>query len=154
MTRVVIIGAYGSAGAAVASALANEPDVELTLVDDGDPGGGLCILRGCMPSKGVFSAAAHRYQARSDDRLGGAPAVDFAATVGRKDDHVANFARHRQSAFETLADRENVDFYHETASFADRDVGDHRWSAPGRSGAAVSRSARQGLTALTAYREP
>jgi len=150
MTRVVIIEAYGSAGAAVASALADESDVELTLVDDGDPGGGLCILRDCMPSKDGFSAAAHRYQVPAMT----APAVDLAATVGRKDDHVANFARHRRSAFETLADRENVDFYHETASFADRDVGDHRRSAAGPSGAAVCRSARRGLTALTVYREP
>ena len=48
-THVVIIGAYGSAGVAVAQELADEPDVKLTLFDDGEPGGGLCILRGCMP---------------------------------------------------------------------------------------------------------
>jgi len=61
--HVVIVGAYGSAGVAAATVLA-KADVELTLVDDGEPGGGLCILRGCMPSKEVLSAAAHRYQAR------------------------------------------------------------------------------------------
>ncbi|WP_370683943.1 FAD-dependent oxidoreductase, partial [Halobacterium hubeiense] len=61
--HVVVVGAYGSAGVAAAEQLA-AADVELTLVDDGEPGGGLCILRGCMPSKEVLSAAAHRYQAR------------------------------------------------------------------------------------------
>ncbi len=58
MTHVVIIGAYGSAGAAVAGDLVEEEDIELTLVDNGEPGGGLCILRGCMPSKEVLSAGA------------------------------------------------------------------------------------------------
>lgn len=68
-----MIGAYGSAGVKVASDLAATPDMDLTLIDDGDPGGGLCILRGCMPSKEVLSTAAHRYQTRSDPRLDGHP---------------------------------------------------------------------------------
>jgi len=89
MTHVVIIGAYGSAGAAAADELADADGIELTLIDDGDPGGGLCILDGCMPSKEVLSAAAHRFQARHDGRLSGAvPDVDLEAVVSRKDDHV------------------------------------------------------------------
>ena len=36
--HVVIIGAYGSAGVAVANGLA-EADIDLTLIDDGEPGG-------------------------------------------------------------------------------------------------------------------
>ncbi len=55
MVHVAIVGAYGSAGVAVADELlerrADLPELELTLIDDGDPGGGLCILRGCMPRK-------------------------------------------------------------------------------------------------------
>ena len=125
MTRVVVIGAYGSAGVAVADALADEPGVELTLVDNGNPGGGLCILRGCMPSKDVFSAGAHRYQARADDRLDGTPAVDLEAVVERKNEHVANFARHRRSAVDKLADRDSVEFYHETATLVDHDGDGH-----------------------------
>ncbi|MFC6835494.1 dihydrolipoyl dehydrogenase family protein [Halomarina ordinaria] len=120
MTHVVVIGAYGSAGVAVADALADEPDVELTLVDNGDPGGGLCILRGCMPSKDVFSAAEHRYRARTDDRLAGdPPAVDLERTVARKDEHVSTFAEHRRATVDELAGRENVTFHHETAHFLD-----------------------------------
>ena len=120
MTRVVVIGAYGSAGVAVADALADEPDVELVLADNGDPGGGLCILRGCMPSKDVFSAAAHRYQARVDDRLPGAvPDLDLERVVATKDDHVSNFAAHRRAAVDDIASRENVTFHHETAVLLD-----------------------------------
>ena len=76
MTHVVVIGAYGSAGVAVAEELSGAVD-RLTLIDDGEPGGGLCILRGCMPSKDVISAGAHRFRARHDERLDGLPAVDL-----------------------------------------------------------------------------
>ena len=43
-THVAVIDAYGSAGVVVAERLADESDVELTLVDDGDPAGGLGIV--------------------------------------------------------------------------------------------------------------
>ena len=118
--HVVIIGAYGSAGVAVANALAEE-DVDLTLIDDGEPGGGLCILRGCMPSKEVLSAAAHRFQVRHDHRLSGVPEVDLEEVVETKNEHTSNFAGHRRAAVHDLAERENVEFVHDTA----RLVGDH-----------------------------
>jgi pyruvate/2-oxoglutarate dehydrogenase complex dihydrolipoamide dehydrogenase (E3) component len=125
--HVVIIGAYGSAGAAAADRLAGEPDVELTLIDDGDPGGGLCILKGCMPSKEVLSAAAHRYQARHDDRVGEPPGVDLDRVVDRKDEHVSSFAAHRRSAIHDLAKRDDVRFIHDTARF----VGPHTVAVDG-----------------------
>ena len=119
-THVAIIGAYGSAGVAVADRLADDPDIELTLIDDGDPGGGLCILRGCMPSKEVLSAAEHRFVARHDDRLsGGLPDVDLDSVVERKNEHTANFAAHRRAAVERLANEEGVTFVHGTARFVD-----------------------------------
>jgi pyruvate/2-oxoglutarate dehydrogenase complex dihydrolipoamide dehydrogenase (E3) component len=118
--HVAVIGAYGSAGAALAGELVDDPEVELTLFDDGDPGGGLCILRGCMPSKEVLSAGAHRYQARHDERLvGEAPSVDLERTVERKDDHVLGWAGHRRDQVETWAEREDVTFVRDTARFVD-----------------------------------
>ncbi|MEF8859164.1 MAG: NAD(P)/FAD-dependent oxidoreductase [Halolamina sp.] len=124
--HIVIIGAYGSAGVAVADRLVGHIGEEidrLTLVDDGTPGGGLCILRGCMPSKEVISAAAHRYQARSDDRLDGrAHDLDLDAVISKKDQHTGNFARHRRSHVEELAETEGVEFVQGTARFADDDV--------------------------------
>jgi pyruvate/2-oxoglutarate dehydrogenase complex dihydrolipoamide dehydrogenase (E3) component len=119
MTRVIIIGTYGSAGISAAQTLVDR-DIELTLIDDGDPGGGLCILRGCMPSKEILSASAHRYQVRSDDRLVGTlPEVDLERTVSTKDEHVSNFAAHRRESVTDLAERENVEFIHDTARFVD-----------------------------------
>ncbi|GGM69171.1 dihydrolipoamide dehydrogenase [Halarchaeum rubridurum] len=127
--HVLVIGAYGSAGVAAAEVLA-DADVEVTLVDDGEPGGGLCILRGCMPSKEVLSAAHHGHQARSDPRLDADVNVDLERVVARKDDHTASFARHRRDAVHDLAERENVTFHHETARFVDDGVvavGDERY---------------------------
>jgi dihydrolipoamide dehydrogenase len=121
--HVVVVGAYGSAGSALAQSLADEGGVELTLIDDGEPGGGLCILRGCMPSKEVLSAGAHRYQARHDDRIRpGVPAVDLETVVERKDEHVSSFAEHRRNAIHELAQRDDVEFVHDTAHFVDDHV--------------------------------
>ncbi|EMA20260.1 dihydrolipoyl dehydrogenase family protein [Haloarcula amylolytica] len=120
MTHVVIIGAYGSAGAAVAGDLVEEEDIELTLIDNGEPGGGLCILRGCMPSKEVLSAGAHRFQARHDERLvGDVPEVDLEAVVERKDDHVLGWAGHRRDSIHEMAERDDVTFIHDSATFVD-----------------------------------
>ena len=133
MTHVVIIGAYGSAGAAVADELAPVAGIELTLIDNGDPGGGLCILKGCMPSKEVLSAGAHRFQARHDDRLvGDPPEVDLEATVDRKDDHVLGWAEHRREGVHDLAERDDVEFVHATGEFVD----DHTVRAGGETYAA------------------
>jgi bis-gamma-glutamylcystine reductase len=117
--HVLVVGAYGSAGVAVARRLADEPNVRLILVDDGEPGGGLCILKGCMPSKEVLSAAAHRYHARHDSRLSGTPEADLESVVDLKDEHVLGFAEHRRAAVHDLAERENVEFYHDSARFVD-----------------------------------
>ncbi len=127
-THVAVLGAYGSAGTAAAGELVDVPGVELTLVDDGEPGGGLCILRGCMPSKEVLSAGAHRFQARHDHRVVGTPEVDLPAVVETKDGHVSSFAEHRRSAVHEWAERGDVTFHHGTARFVDDRtlaVGDH-----------------------------
>jgi dihydrolipoamide dehydrogenase len=117
---VLVIGAYGSAGVAVADDLVETPEIErLTLVDDGDPGGGLCILRGCMPSKEVLSAGAHRFQARADHRLTGTPEVRLDEVVETKDEHIHSFASHRRGAVDTLTENEGVEFVHDRARFVD-----------------------------------
>jgi len=121
--HVMVVGAYGSAGSAVAEGLVEHVGKtvdQLTLVDDGEPGGGLCILNGCMPSKEVLSAAAHRFQMRADDRLDGEPPeIDLQRVVERKNGHIESFAAHRRGAIAGMSDREGVEFIHETARFVD-----------------------------------
>ncbi len=119
MVHVAIIGAYGSAGVAVAGDLADVDGVELTLIDDGEPGGGLCILDGCMPSKEVLSAGEARFKARHDDRVRGTPEADLDRVVATKDDHTLGFAEHRRAAVHDLAERGNVEFIHDTARLVD-----------------------------------
>ena len=135
MVHVAIIGAYGSAGVAAAERLLEARDagelvnLELSLIDDGDPPGGLCILRGCMPSKDVLSAGAHRFQARHDSRLDGVTEVDPTKVIDRKNRHVNSFAEHRRAGVEQLADREEVTLYRERGTFVDAHtlkVGDER----------------------------
>jgi dihydrolipoamide dehydrogenase len=85
-----------------------------------------------MPSKEVLSAGAHRFQARHDDRLGSPPEVDTERVRERKDDHVADFAAHRRAAVHEIAEREGVEFLHETARLVDDTVvavGDRRIDA-------------------------
>ena len=124
--HIVVIGAYGSAGAAVAGDLA--PHVgdaidRLTLVDNGDPGGGLCILEGCMPSKELLSAAAHRFEARDDGRLTGEPpALDLERIVAEKNDRTRGWAGHRRAGIEELAERDGIEFHHAPARFLDDHV--------------------------------
>ena len=119
--KVAIIGAYGSAGVAVAEELVDaEEDTEVVLFDDGEPGGGLCILRGCMPSKEVLSAGAHRYQARADERLDGEPhELDLETVVERKDGHIHSFAEHRRDAVHSMAEKDSVEFVGERARVVD-----------------------------------
>lgn len=124
MVHVAILGAYGSAGISAAEGLLDALDdgrldtLELSLIDGGEPGG-LCILRGCMPSKDLLSAAEHRYQVRHDDRLDGTPTVDPATTVARKDDHVEDFAIHRADGVASMADRPEVTLYRDDARFVE-----------------------------------
>jgi len=73
-----------------------------------------------MPSKEVISAGAHRFQARHDHRLrGDLPEVDLERAVETKDDHVLGFAEHRRAAVHDLAERDDVEFLHESARFVD-----------------------------------
>ncbi|ERH03230.1 MAG: pyruvate/2-oxoglutarate dehydrogenase complex, dihydrolipoamide dehydrogenase-like component [Halorubrum sp. J07HR59] len=121
--HIVVIGAYGSAGSAVAEELQSHVGGvidQLTLVDDGDPGGGLCILEGCMPSKEVLSAAEHRFQGRTDERLEGRPQeINLTATVDRKDGHTGGWAAHRREGVHEIAETDGVEFIDETAQFLD-----------------------------------
>ncbi|SDY26127.1 dihydrolipoyl dehydrogenase family protein [Halopenitus persicus] len=130
--HVVVIGAYGSAGAAVAEGLAPAVGTrvdQLTLIDDGEPGGGLCILEGCMPSKELLSAAAHRFQGRVDDRLTGEPhELDLERIVAEKNDRTRGWAGHRRESIHEIADDENAEFIHAPATFVD----DHTIEVDGR----------------------
>jgi len=92
---LVVVGA-GSAGYAAAQT-ARDVGCDVALVDKG-PLGGLCILRGCMPSKTLLASSDALQDAREAEALGititGA-AADMPFIAARKRELVREFADYR-----------------------------------------------------------
>ena len=88
--RLAVIGA--GTGGYPAAFLAAELGMQVTLVDPEPHPGGVCLYRGCIPSKALLHAAALLHDARSAEQLGirfGEPTVDLEQLRGWKDAVVA-----------------------------------------------------------------
>lgn len=97
---LVVIGA-GSAGYWAAKT-AGKAGASVALVDAG-PLGGLCILRGCMPTKALLRSTEVLHLAKRADRVGVVvPEVgyDFDAIMARKRHWVSDFASYRVAGIE------------------------------------------------------
>lgn len=95
---VAIIGG-GSAGYAAAQA-AVAAGLNAVVIEGGRDIGGLCILRGCMPSKALLHSADVLHMARHAKTWGlriPKAGFDFKAVMARKDEMVAQFAEYRRS---------------------------------------------------------
>ncbi len=93
---MVVIGG-GSAGYAAARAAA-AAGASVAVVDSGPELGGLCILRGCMPSKTLLYVADILHHARNSGKLGlriPEAAADMAAVQARKREIISDFASYR-----------------------------------------------------------
>ncbi|MEO5955730.1 MAG: dihydrolipoyl dehydrogenase [Nitrospiraceae bacterium] len=92
---VIVIGG-GSAGYAAART-ARDAGADVAIVDQG-PLGGLCILRGCMPTKAILRSADVAALLRRAKEFGLFPVsvrADLSAIVDRKDRLVREFADYR-----------------------------------------------------------
>jgi pyruvate/2-oxoglutarate dehydrogenase complex dihydrolipoamide dehydrogenase (E3) component len=92
---VIVIGG-GSAGYAAART-ARDAGADVAIVDQG-PLGGLCILRGCMPTKAILRSAEVASVLRRAKEFGLSPVsvhADLSAIVDRKDRLVREFADYR-----------------------------------------------------------
>lgn len=99
---LVVVGA-GSGGYAAAR-VARDLGASVALADQG-PLGGLCILRGCMPSKTLIATSDAAQAIREAPGLGvhaGAPSVDFAAVMARKKEIIQGFTDYRVAGIETF----------------------------------------------------
>ncbi len=100
--EVAILGG-GSAGYAAARTAASAG--RKTVVIEGGPEvGGLCILRGCMPSKALLYAAEVRHLARHGATWGLTPGrigFNFRQVMARKARMIAGFAGYRREQFES-----------------------------------------------------
>jgi pyruvate/2-oxoglutarate dehydrogenase complex dihydrolipoamide dehydrogenase (E3) component len=90
---LAIVGG-GSAGYAAARTAA-EAGLRTVVIEGGREVGGLCILRGCMPSKALLHAAEVLHQARSAGTWGLSipkAGFNFKAVMARKDAMIEDFA--------------------------------------------------------------
>ena len=99
---LVVVGA-GSGGYAAART-ARDLEANVALVDKG-PLGGLCILRGCMPSKALIASSDALMDAREAKGLGvsvGDIKIDMPFIARRKRELVKDFADYRIAGIETF----------------------------------------------------
>lgn len=98
----VVIGG-GSAGYAAART-ARETFENVAIIEDAETLGGLCILRGCMPSKTLIYSAEVLHLAKEGAKFGlkieGAE-MDMAALHQRKHDIIGDFTSYRRDQLES-----------------------------------------------------
>jgi pyruvate/2-oxoglutarate dehydrogenase complex dihydrolipoamide dehydrogenase (E3) component len=93
---VAIIG--GGSGGYAAARTAAAAGLRTVVIEGGQEVGGLCILRGCMPTKALLYAAEVRHLAQYGGLWGMKPgdvAFDWSAVMARKDGLIKEFADYR-----------------------------------------------------------
>ncbi len=99
---VAILGG-GSAGYAAARTTACA-GLKTVVIEGGEEVGGLCILRGCMPTKALLHAAEVMHLASHADTWGVRVAnagFDFSKVMARKNALIDEFAHHRRSQLDS-----------------------------------------------------
>lgn len=115
-TQLVVIGA--GPGGYPAAFLAADGGMKVALVSDDPKPGGVCLRRGCIPSKALLHVARLIYESREAAAFGlkfGEPAVDIDALRTWKNSIVGKLA----AGVMELARRRDVDFIHAHAAFED-----------------------------------
>ena len=93
---VAIIG--GGSGGYAAARTAASAGLKTVVIEGGNKVGGLCILRGCMPTKALLYASDVLHVARNARTWGlkvPKAAFDFARVMARKDAMIQDFASYR-----------------------------------------------------------
>jgi pyruvate/2-oxoglutarate dehydrogenase complex dihydrolipoamide dehydrogenase (E3) component len=93
---LVVIG--GGSGGYAAARTAADAGLKTAVVEGGSQVGGLCILRGCMPTKALLYAAEVLHLARQAGTWGlrtGTVGFDWDAVLARKNRLIADFADYR-----------------------------------------------------------
>ncbi|HTL72893.1 MAG TPA: dihydrolipoyl dehydrogenase [bacterium] len=93
---VAVIG--GGSGGYAAARTAAAAGLKTVVIEGGDEVGGLCILRGCMPTKALLYAAEVKHLAEHAETWGvraGKVSFDFAKVMARKAAQIKEFADFR-----------------------------------------------------------
>ena len=115
-TQLAVIGA--GPGGYTAAFLAADLGLRVTLIDEAPRPGGVCLYRGCMPSKALLHAAKVVTDARAAAAWGmsfGEPTIDVARLRGWKDEVVARLT----GGLALLSKQRDVTFAQGRASFED-----------------------------------
>ena len=107
----------GSAGYAAARTCAGA-GLKVVVLEGGEKVGGLCILRGCMPTKALLYSAEVLHLAQNSAPVGIRAcdvSFDIAEIIARKDKLIQEFADYRQSQLEN----KQFEFVRANASFID-----------------------------------
>ena len=113
-TQLAVIGA--GPGGYTAAFLAADLGLRVVLIDEADRPGGVCLYRGCMPSKALLHAAKVVTEARAAASWGvvfGEPTIDIARLRAWKDEVVAKLT----GGLALLSKQRGVTFVQGTASF-------------------------------------
>ena len=93
---VAVIG--GGSGGYAAARTAAKAGLKTVVIEGGEEVGGLCILRGCMPTKALLYAAEVKHLAEHAEIWGvrpGGVSFDFAKVMARKNAQIQDFADFR-----------------------------------------------------------
>src|SRR5271167_1132862 len=93
---VAIIG--GGSGGYAAARMAANAKLKTIVIEGGEEVGGLCILRGCMPTKALLYAAEVMHLASHPEPWGiraGKVGFNFKKVMARKDTLITDFADYR-----------------------------------------------------------
>ena len=93
---VAVIG--GGSGGYAAARTAAAAKLKTVVIEGGAEVGGLCILRGCMPTKAMLYAAEVKHLAEHAPTWGvraGKISFDFKKVMARKDEQIKDFADFR-----------------------------------------------------------
>jgi pyruvate/2-oxoglutarate dehydrogenase complex dihydrolipoamide dehydrogenase (E3) component len=99
---LIVVG--GGSGGYAAARTARDQGASVAIADHG-PLGGLCILRGCMPSKTLIATGDIAHDVRHAHELGvhaGEPQIDFSAVMARKREIIQGFTDYRVAGLETF----------------------------------------------------
>ncbi len=113
---VAVIG--GGSGGYAAARTSAAGGAKTVVIEGGADIGGLCILRGCMPTKALLYAAEIRQLARHSQTFGiktGEVGFDFSALMARKQKLIQGFADYRAGQLATG----KFDFIRDNAQFVD-----------------------------------
>jgi dihydrolipoamide dehydrogenase len=116
---LAIIG--GGSGGYAAARTAAGAGLRTAVIEGGEEVGGLCILRGCMPTKALLYAAEVMHLASHPQTWGisaGNVGFDFAKVMARKDALIRDFADYRSHQLTSG----KFDFIRAIARFADQNT--------------------------------